>query len=115
MSGRRRGQAEPSSWWPLVSMVLGALGSYALLVVHLVLEATGASPWLWAWMAVPGAFFFAAALTLAIGSGVSVRERLTTIPAALLGYSPRGPEFRTRGGAQLAKAPAVRPSRRARR
>jgi hypothetical protein len=84
-------RAEPSSWWPLVSMALGALGSYALLVVHLALEAAGRRPWMWTLMAVPGAFFFAAALTFAIGSGVPVRERLATIPAALLGYSPRGP------------------------
>jgi hypothetical protein len=91
MSHYPQKQAEPSSWWPLVSMALGALGSYALLVVHLALEAAGGRPWMWTLMAVPGAFFFAAALTFAIGSGVPVRERLATIPAALLGYSPRGP------------------------
>jgi hypothetical protein len=89
MSRNPRVQPEPSSWWPLVSMVLGALGSLALLAVHLMLEATGGSPWMWTLMAVPGVIFLAAGLTVAIGSGVPVRERLATIPAALLGYSPR--------------------------
>jgi hypothetical protein len=65
------------------------LGSQALLTVHLVLEAADGSPWLWMLMAVPGVIFFVAGLTLAIGSGVPVRERLASIPAALLGYSPR--------------------------
>jgi hypothetical protein len=84
-----RTQTEPFSWWPFVAMVLGALGAFMLLVVHLVLEATGGRLWMWTLMAVPTAFFLAAALTLAIGSGIPVRERLATIPAALLGYSPR--------------------------
>jgi hypothetical protein len=44
---------------------------------------------MWTLMAVPGVIFLAAGLTVAIGSGVPVRERLATIPAALLGYSPR--------------------------
>jgi hypothetical protein len=82
-------QTESSSWWPLISMALGAAGSYALLVVHLVLDAAGGRPWTWALMSVPAAFFFAAALTIAIGSGIAIRERLATLPAALLGYSPR--------------------------
>jgi hypothetical protein len=89
MSRYPRTQPEPSSWWPLVAIALGALGSQALLAVHLVLEAVGANFWLWTLMAVPGVIFFAAGLTVAIGSGVPVRERLATIPAALLGYSPR--------------------------
>jgi hypothetical protein len=88
---RSHWQAEPSSWWPFVSMALGALGSYALLVVHLVLDAAGGSPWLWTLMTIPGVIFLAAGLTVAIGSGISIRERLATIPAALLGYSPRAP------------------------
>jgi hypothetical protein len=62
-----------------------------LLVVHLVLEAAGGKPWMWTLMAVPSAFFFAAALRFAIGSRIPVREWLATIPAALLGYSPRAP------------------------
>jgi hypothetical protein len=89
MSRHARVQPEPNSWWPFVSLALGALGSLALLAVHLILEAADASPLMWAWMVLPGAFFLAAALTLAIGSGIPVRERLATIPAALLGYSPR--------------------------
>jgi hypothetical protein len=70
-------------------MALGALASLALLAVHLVLEATGGSPWMWTLMAIPGVIFLTAGLTVAIGSAIPVRERLTTIPAALLGYSPR--------------------------
>jgi hypothetical protein len=89
MSRYARTQPAPSSWWPLVAIALGALGSQALLAVHLVLEAAGGSPWMWTLMAVPGVIFLAAGLTVAIGSGIPVRERLATIPAALLGYSPR--------------------------
>lgn len=89
MSRYSRVQPEPSSWWPFVSMALGALGSLALLAVHLVLEAVGGSAWMWMLMAVPGVTFLAAGLTVAVGSGIPVRERLATIPAALLGYSPR--------------------------
>jgi hypothetical protein len=88
MSRYPRAQPEPSSWWPLVSMALGALASLALLVVHLILEA-GGSPWMWTLIAVPGVIFLAAGLAVAVGSGIPVKERLTTIPAALLGYSPR--------------------------
>lgn len=89
MSRYPRAEPEPSSWWPLFTMALGALASLALLAVHLVLEATGGSPWMWTLMAIPGVIFLTAGLTVAIGSGIPVRERLTTIPAALLGYSPR--------------------------
>jgi hypothetical protein len=110
MSSHARAQPEPSSWWPVVSMFLGALGSYTLLVVYLVLDAAGGRPWTWAWMGVPGAFFLAAAFTLAIGSGIPVTERVATIPAALLGYSPRG-AFRARGGERPA-SPSSRPARR---
>jgi hypothetical protein len=89
MSRYPRAQPEPSSWWPLVSMALGAFGSLALLAVHLVLEAAGGSPWMWTLMAVPGVFFLAAGLAVAVGSGIPVKERVADIPAALLGYSPR--------------------------
>jgi hypothetical protein len=70
-------------------MALGAVGSQALLAVHLVLEASGGSPWMWTLMAVPGVIFLAAGLTVAVGSGIPVKERVAAIPAALLGYSPR--------------------------
>jgi hypothetical protein len=80
---------EPSSWWPFVAVVLGALGCYGALAVHLILDATQASAWGLLWLAVPGAFFCASAGALLIGSGMPVRERLTTILAALFGYSPR--------------------------
>jgi hypothetical protein len=89
MSRYARTQPEPSSWWPLVAIALGALGGQGLLAVHLVLEAADGSPWMWTLMAVPGVIFLAAGLTVAIGSGIPVRERFATIPAALLGYSPR--------------------------
>jgi hypothetical protein len=82
-------QVEPSSWWPLVSMIFGGVGSYALLLVHLLLDAGNARPWMWTLMVVPLAFFLAAAFTFAVGSGMPVRERLAAIPAGVLGYSPR--------------------------
>ncbi len=80
---------EPSSWWPFVAIVLGAVGSYGVLVVHLLLEATNAGPWGLLWMAVPTAFIAAAGVALLMGSGMSPRDKLAVTPAALLGYSPR--------------------------
>jgi hypothetical protein len=70
-------------------MALGAVGSQALLAVHLVLEAAGGGPWMWTLMAVPGVIFLAAGLTVAVGSGIPVKKRVGAIPAGLLGYSPR--------------------------
>lgn len=98
MSRERQSRAEPTSWWPLVGIILGALGSYALLAVHLMLEAAHAPGWMWVSMVVPGGLFLASALTFVIGSGIPVRERLATIPAGLLGYSPRAPVLRERAG-----------------
>jgi hypothetical protein len=86
-------QVEPGSWWLLVALTLGAIGGLALLTVHLVLEAADVSPWLWTLMAVPGVFFAAGTFALMLGSGIPMKARLATIPAALLGYSP--PERRT--------------------
>jgi hypothetical protein len=80
---------EPSSWWPFVAIVLGMIGVLGTLVVHLLLDATHAGPWGLAWMAIPSAFIAASVGALFIASGMSVGERLTVIPAALLGYSPR--------------------------
>jgi hypothetical protein len=88
---------EPSSWWPFVAIVLGALGSYGLLVVHLMLEATHASGWGLAWMVVPGLFFGGSVAALLIVSGMPVREKLEMIPAGLLGYSPRARSQRPTG------------------
>jgi hypothetical protein len=45
---------------------------------------------------VPAGLFLVSALTFVIGSGIPVRERLGTIPAGLLGYSPRAPVLRQR-------------------
>jgi hypothetical protein len=81
--------AEPNPWWPFVAIVLGMIGVFATLVVHLLLDATHAGPWGLAWMALPAAFIAASVVALFIASGMSVRERLAVIPAALLGYSPR--------------------------
>jgi hypothetical protein len=80
---------EPSSWWLFVSFVLGLLGCYGVLVVHLVLEATTTNPWTLGWMALPAALFCASGAALFMGSNLSPRERLAAAPAALLGYSPR--------------------------
>src|SRR6266542_1207459 len=66
---------EPSSWWPFVAIVLGAVGSYGVLVVHLLLEATSAGPWGLLWMAVPTAFIAAAGVALLMGSGMSPRDK----------------------------------------
>jgi len=80
---------EPSSWWLLISFVLGMVGAYTLLVVHLVLDATNASAWTWTLLAVPVAFFSSSASALFVGSGLSARERLAASSAGLFGYSPR--------------------------
>ena len=80
---------EPSSWWPFVAIVLGALGCYAALAVHLILDATNASAWGLVWMAIPAVFFCASAAALFVGSGMPARERLAAVRAALFGYSPR--------------------------
>jgi hypothetical protein len=81
--------AEPSSWWPFVAIVLGAIGCFAMLVVHLILDATDAGVWGLAWMAVPTALIAASIVALLVASGMGVREKLAVIPAALLGYTPR--------------------------
>jgi len=80
---------EPSSWWFLVSMILGMVGAYMLLAVHVILDATDASAWMWTLLAVPVAFFCSSAVALFVGSGLSARERLAAASAALFGYSPR--------------------------
>jgi hypothetical protein len=81
---------EPSSLWPFAAIVLGGVGCYTALGIHLVLDATNASAWGLAWMAVPTVFLCASGGALLIGSGMPVRERFAAIPAAILGYSPRG-------------------------
>ena len=80
---------EPSSWSLFISFALAALGAYALLAVHLVLEATNASGWMLAWMAAPATLFCASAVALFVGSDLSPRERLTAIRTGIFGYSPR--------------------------
>jgi hypothetical protein len=81
-------EVETRTWWLFVAVVLGFVGCYALLTVHLVLEATSTNSWMLAWMAVPAAFFIASGLALFVGTDLSPRERLATTSAALLGYSP---------------------------
>ena len=80
---------EPSSWWWVTSFVLGAVGAYSLLTVHLILEATDADAWMLTLMAVPAAFLCGSAVALFAGSGLSARERLSAASAGLFGYSPR--------------------------
>jgi hypothetical protein len=86
---RWQNKAEPSSWWIFIAIVLGIVGVFATLVVHLLLDATRAGPWGLAWMAIPVAFIAASVGALFVASGLSLREKLAVIPAALLGYSPR--------------------------
>jgi hypothetical protein len=86
---RTTAAVEPSSWWPFIAIVLGAVGCYGLLVVHLILDATGAGPWGLAWMAVPSLFFAGSVGAVLTASGMPVRERLAAVLAASLGYSPR--------------------------
>jgi len=49
---------EPSSWRPLIAMILSALGVYAALVIVPVLEATAGGAHGLVWLAVPGVLFF---------------------------------------------------------
>ena len=80
---------EPSSWWLFVSFALGAIGCFGVLVVHLMLEATHASAWGLAWMAVPGVLLSGALAAPFLDSGMPVRQKVAVIAAGLLGYSPR--------------------------
>jgi hypothetical protein len=80
---------EPSSWWWFVAIFLGAIGCYGVLVVHLLLEATSAGSWGWAWMALPTAGIGASGVAMLMGSGMSLRAKFAVAPAVLLGYSPR--------------------------
>jgi hypothetical protein len=82
-------EVETSMWWLFVGFVLGLVGCYSVLAVHLVLEATTTNPWMLAWNAIPAAFFIASGLAFFAGTDLSPRERLGTASAALLGYSPR--------------------------
>lgn len=80
---------EPSSWWLFPAIVLGAVGCYAALAVHLILAATNASVLGLVWMAIPVLFSCTSAAALFMGSGMGGRERLAAVRAALVGYSPR--------------------------
>jgi hypothetical protein len=80
--------AAPSSWWPFIALVLGAIGCYGLLAAHLILDATAAGAWALAWLALPTVFFAGSVAALLIASEMPVRERLAAIPAAFFGYSP---------------------------
>ena len=82
-------EVETRTWWLFLAVVLGLVGCYAVLAVHLVLEATTTNPWMLSWMAVPAVILSASGVALFVGSGLSPRDRLAAAPAALLGYSPR--------------------------
>jgi hypothetical protein len=84
-----RRTVEPSSSWLFVAILLGAVGCYGVLAVHLLIDATQASAWGLVWLTVPALFFCASAMALLAGSGMPIRDKLATILAALLGYSPR--------------------------
>jgi hypothetical protein len=85
--------------WPFVAIVLGAVGCFGVLVVHLMLEATHAGVWALAWMAVPALCFCGSIAALFVASRMPVWERLAAIPAGLLGYTPR--EIKRQAAARL--------------
>lgn len=80
---------EPSSWWPFVAAVLGAIGCYAALTVLLILDATNSDAWGLIWMVIPTMFFVASAAALFVGSGMAAQERLAAVRAGFFGYSLR--------------------------
>jgi hypothetical protein len=80
---------EPSSWWPFVAAVLGAISCYATLTVVLILDATNSTAWGLIWMVIPTMFFVASAAALFVGSGLAAHERLAAVRAGFFGYSPR--------------------------
>src|SRR4029434_10405176 len=89
-TGRMLERIWPSSWWLFVAILLGALGCYGVLVVHLLLDATRASAWGLAWMAVPGLFFRGSLAALFVASGMPTREKLSAMPdRALRHVTPR--------------------------
>ncbi len=58
------GATEPSSWRPVIAMILTAVGVYAVLAIVLVLEATVADVHGLVWHPVPGVLFFAATVSV---------------------------------------------------
>ena len=100
-----RTKVEPSSWWPFVAMFFGGVGCFGVLVVHLMIEATGAGVFALAWMVVPGLFFCSSGGALVMSSGMTFRERVATVSAGLLGYSP--PERKRQSDAQGLPSPRL--------
>jgi hypothetical protein len=88
---------EPSSWRPLIAMILSALAVYAVLAVVLILEATAGGVHGLVWLAVPGVLFFAAALSL-FASLTSVRRRLAAFRTRFLEAGPREQSVQHPGG-----------------
>ena len=80
---------EPSSWWWLISIVLAAVGSFALLSVHLILTAVNANAWAWTLLVVPAILFCSSGVALFVGSDIPARERLAAARTGVFGYSPR--------------------------
>jgi hypothetical protein len=72
---REDAATEPSSWRPLIAMILTAIGVYAVLAVVLILEATAGGVHGLVWLVVPGVLFLAAAVSL-FASLTPVRRRL---------------------------------------
>jgi hypothetical protein len=85
------GATEPSSWRPVIAMILTAVGVYAVLAIVLVPEATVADVHGLVWLAVPGLLFFAATVSV-FASFKGVRRRLA---AFKVWFVEAGPGERT--------------------
>ena len=81
------GATEPSSWRPVIAMILTAVGVYAVLAIVLVLEAAVADVHGLVWHAVPGVLFFAAAVSV-FASFEGVRRRLAAFKAWFVEAGP---------------------------
>jgi hypothetical protein len=94
---RTSATVEPSSWRPLIAIILAASSTYAVLAVVLVLSATDAGPRGLLWLTVPAVLVAAAVAALVISSVSAVRERFVKLASRYVGHDGRSG---TRGTAQ---------------
>jgi hypothetical protein len=79
---------EPSSWRPLISIILAAVSVYAVLAVVLIHSATNAGPRGLLWLTVPAVLVVAAVAALVISSVSAVRERFVALASWYIGRDP---------------------------